>query len=338
MEFEGFPLIVGWELTLACNLRCRHCGSTAGRPRASELTTAEALALCDDFPDLLVHEVDFTGGEPLYRPDWFQIAVHLRELGIKTKLITNGLLLDAATVAQLVEAGVSRVGVSIDGTEATHDRIRKRPGLFRQILDGVERLRGAGMPVTAITTVNASNVGELPEVLALLRGMGVDLWQFQPIFPLGRAHECQDLLLSQADYLQLGQFEKANAGDGGPKLSPGDSFGYFTDYDPRQPAWGGCSAGIDLCGITSDGRVKGCLSMPDELACGDLRRQSLWDIWFDESTFRYNRAFTSADLGPNCGSCEQGAVCRGGCSSMSYACTGQLHNDPYCFHSIRAAS
>jgi MoaA/NifB/PqqE/SkfB family radical SAM enzyme len=83
MDFEGFPFIVGWELTLACNLRCEHCGSSAGLPRRDELTLAEALTICEQLPDLLVCEVDFTGGEPLVRPDWWKIAQKLYELKIK---------------------------------------------------------------------------------------------------------------------------------------------------------------------------------------------------------------------------------------------------------------
>ena len=242
MDFEGFPLIIGWELTLACNLFCEHCGSRAGLARPNELTLEEALAICEQFPDLLVHEVDFTGGEPLFRPDWLPIAIRLRDLKIKTKLVTNGLLLGVNTVTQMKDAGLERVGVSIDGMETTHDRIRKRPGLFRHILAGIEQLLYADIPVTAITTVNALNINELPELFSLFRSLGVDIWQFQPIFPLGRAQDCTELILSESAYLQLGHFAKAHMtpmAKEGPTVSPGDSFGYFTELT-REPAWGGC--------------------------------------------------------------------------------------------------
>lgn len=337
MDFEGFPLIVGWELTLACNMRCKHCGSAAGSPRRNELSLTEALNICEQFPDLLVHEVNFTGGEPLFRPDWFQIATRLRELNIKTKIITNGLLLDAAHISQMKDAGFARVGVSIDGLEPTHDRIRNFPGLFNQILAGIERLSRAGIATTVITTANSLNISQLSDLSSILQSIGVDLWQIQPIFQLGRAQQCQELYLSDPEYLQLGQFVR---GFGvlqprdGLTLMPGDSYGYYSDMDERQPPWGGCSAGLDLCGITSDGRVKGCLSMPDELAVGDLRQQDLWDIWFDPNSFTYNRNFELSDLGENCSACPHREECRGGCSSMSYGCTGRMHNDPFCFTSI----
>jgi radical SAM protein with 4Fe4S-binding SPASM domain len=337
MSFEGFPLAVGWELTLACNLRCSHCGSAAGAPRSRELTVEEALAICDQLPPLLVAEVDFTGGEPLCHPAWERIAEHLRELRIRTKLITNGVLLGPDTARRLRDAGIGRVGVSIDGLEATHDRIRGRPGLFRHATAGIEELSKLGVPVTAITTVNELNVAELTAIRRLLESLGVDVWQFQPMFNLGRARDRPEMTLSQDAYLQLGDFARdvVCRDDVRPLALPGDSFGYFTELDTRRPPWGGCSAGVALCGITSDGRVKGCLSMPDDLVEGDLRVRDLWDIWFDPGAFRYNRSFTTSDLGPNCRSCDRAGDCRGGCSSMSYGCTGLLHNDPYCFHGIR---
>jgi radical SAM protein with 4Fe4S-binding SPASM domain len=191
--------------------------------------------------------------------------------------------------------------------------------------------------VTVITTVTASNVGQLPALYALVQSLGVDTWQFQPIFPLGRASGCAELTLTEADYLQLGRFA-ADYGslptESKPMLLPGDSFGYYTEFDQRRPTWGGCSAGLSLCGITSDGRVKGCLSMPDAFTEGDLRQRDLWDIWFDPNAFRYNRMFSSTDLGSNCRACALAERCRGGCSSMSYAYTGVFHNDPLCFSRI----
>jgi radical SAM protein with 4Fe4S-binding SPASM domain len=335
MEFDSFPIVIGWELTLACNLRCDHCGSSAGLPRNNELTLPEALDICKQFPEMLVHEVIFTGGEPLFRPDWRQIAIRLHELKIKTKLITNGLLLGPDTIMQLKDAAVARVGVSMDGLEKIHDQIRKYSGLFKHILTNIEKLLASSIPVTCITTVNALNIHQLPALFHLLQSLGVDIWQFQPIFPLGRARNLTELTLSENDYIQLGEFARDYmSGKGPPAVLPGDSFGYYSELDTRQPSWGGCSAGVNLCGITSDGRVKGCLSMPDELAEADLRQHKLWDIWFDANSFSYSRNFSLDDLGSNCLHCEYGEKCRGGCSSMSYSCTGRMHNNPYCFHRL----
>ena len=338
MGFEGFPLVIGWELTLACNLRCRHCGSSAALPRVRELTTEEALTICEQLPALLVQEVDFTGGEPLLRPDWHKIAAHLGKLGIPCKLITNGLSLESDMVAQLKDAGIAGVGVSIDGLAATHDYIRNRQGLCLRAIAGIRRTLEADLPVTVVTTVNALNIGELPAMYDFLRSLGIRHWQLQPIFPLGRAGAASELRLSPEQYLQMGSFVKQyspQALRAGFEILPGDSFGYYTELDERNPAWRGCSAGLVMCGITSDGKVKGCLSMPDELVEGDLRQHDLWDIWFHPASFAYNREFSQNDLGFACQSCHRAAECRGGCSAMSYGATGKLHNDPYCFDGIR---
>lgn len=341
MSFEGFPYVIGWELTLACNLRCRHCGSSAGLPRADELTLEESLAICDQFPALLVQEVDFTGGEPLLRPDWSRIAAYLRELGIITKILTNGLPLEPATVDQIKEVGIAGVGVSLDGLEATHDYIRGRKGLFRRVLTGIDRVLNADLPVTVLTTVNALNLNELPSLFKLLQSVGVSSWQIQPIFPLGRGQESIELELTEQAYMQLGDYVQRwwfKEEETGIKIGPADSFGYFTELDPREPPWRGCPAGLLACGITSDGKIKGCLSLPDELVEGDLRQQDLWDIWFNPNSFTYTRMFSAESLGSNCHSCDMAEQCRGGCSAMSYGNTRDFHNDPYCFYGIMKRS
>lgn len=338
MVFEGFPFIVGWELTLACNLHCCHCGSSAGLPRNNELTLEESLAICDQFPELLVQEVDFTGGEPLMRAGWQEIATHLKKLGISTKILTNGLMLGQDTVAQIKDAGIAGVGISLDGLEATHDYIRGNNGLFRRVLAGIDQVLNEGLPLTVITTVNALNVYELPSLLALLQSIGVSRWQIQPIFPLGRGNETMELQLTEQKYMQLGAFIKqwrSKAKVDGMEIGPSDSFGYFTDFDTREPQWRGCPAGLLACGITSDGKIKGCLSMPDEVIEGDLRQHDLWDIWFHPQSFAYTRHYSVEKLGPACRSCEKADNCHGGCSAMSFGSTGNFHNDPYCFSGIR---
>jgi radical SAM protein with 4Fe4S-binding SPASM domain len=337
MAFEGFPFIVGWELTLACNIHCRHCGSSASKARKQELTLKEALAICEQFPELLVQEVNFTGGEPLLHPHWQKIITHLAKLEIYTKILSNGLVLDPEMVDRISDAGIVGLGVSLDGMESTHDRIRDYPGLFGRALDGIEQARGMGLETTIITTVNALNVDELPALYQKLLSAGVQRWQVQPIFPLGRANETPELLLPKDTYMRLGDFVKKygpKAMKAGLDIRPGDSFGYFTNRDTRSPKWRGCPAGILSCGITSDGKIKGCLSLPDEIIEGDLRENDLWTIWFHPDSFAYTRNYTPDALNGICKSCDRAAECKGGCSAMSYGSTGKFHGDPFCFYAI----
>ncbi|MCF6147074.1 MAG: radical SAM protein [Candidatus Kuenenia sp.] len=335
--FDGFPFILGWELTLACNLRCGHCGSTAGTTRQHELTTKEALALCDQFPQMLVQEVDFTGGEPLLRQDWPLLAKRLHDYDITVKMVTNGMALNDEAISLMKETGVAGVGVSIDGLEVTHDSVRGRKGLFRSLMSSIEKTVKFGLPLTVITSVHALNLPELPEMMRQFLAVGVRNWRLQPIFPLGRAR-CGNLRMTENDFLDFGTFVttwEPRARAQGMVMRTGDAYGYYTELDNSDPPWYGCPAGLFACGITSDGKVKGCLSMPDELIEGDLRQHDFWDIWFHPDSFAYNRRFSSVSLGSFCASCDKADQCRGGCITMSFASTGQFHNDPLCFSGIR---
>ena len=335
--FDGLPLITGWELTLSCDLRCVHCGSTAGKKRKNELTTKEALSVCDQLTELLVQEVDFTGGEPLIRKDWPIIAIHLKKAGVTLKMVTNGIHLDSTTVTTLKDVEIDGIGVSIDGIEPVHDYIRGRGGLFQQIMQGIERVHTAEIPLTVITTVHALNVHQLPELMETLVAEGIKYWRLQPIFPFGRGSN-DELPLSLDEFLKLGEFVKEStslAKKKGLTMRTGDACGFYTELDISEPPWRGCSAGLFSLGIASDGKIKGCLSMPDSLIEGDLRKNDLWSIWFDPNVFSYNRKFSEDQLGPSCTGCEYGKQCLGGCTAMSFACTTQFHNDPYCFHSIK---
>ncbi|ADN37238.1 Radical SAM domain protein [Methanolacinia petrolearia DSM 11571] len=332
MNFEVFPLIIGWELTLECNMRCRHCGSTAGAKRPNELTTKEALDLCDQFPDLLVQEVDITGGEPLLRKDWTIIAGHLQDLGIPVNILTNGLVMDSEMIAKMKELDIRAVGLSIDGLREVHDRFRNYRGSYEKTLNAMRLMQEAGIKYNIITTVNKENLGQLPAMHDVFRDLGVRHWRLQPLIPMGRALQNPGLELNDEDMLALGNFIRKQAADPDP-VNPDIMCSDGLEY--VKPGiggpWRGCPGGIISCGIMSDGRVKGCLSLPDEVCEGNIRDRDLWDIWFDPASFAYTRYFNQEDAGPLCTGCEKLGDCQGGCSSSSYTGTGIFHNDPVCF-------
>lgn len=341
MSFEGFPFNIGWELTLACNLRCNHCASSAGLPRPKELTTDEALRLCDQFPTLLVQEVDFTGGEPLLRKDWSDIATYLKHLGISINILTNGMALEPRVVHQMKEVGISNVGISLDGLEMTHDNIRGRKGSFRHVINSIEMMQKEYLSIIVITTVNDLNIAELPNILHLLQSIGIRQWRLQPLIPIGRARYFKDLEMDSQRILELGYFIRywtPRAEKAGLQIICSDGLEYIDNKWITDRPWRGCPAGWVTCGITSDGKVKGCLSLPDEIVEGDLRTTDLWDIWFHPDAFAYTRRPLSNQLGSNCRSCDKSIECLGGCSSNSYAATKNFHNDPYCFYRLNKAS
>ncbi len=338
MGFEGFPIVLGWELTLACNLRCTHCASSAGAERPDELSLAETLAVCDQLPALLVREVDFTGGEPLLSALWASLVPRLSEYGIISRLVTNGLLL-GEKAADLAAAGIAGVGISVDGLPSTHDEIRAHPGLFSRLVEGIRAAQDVGVMVSAITAVSDRNIDELGELESLLAGLGITRWQLQPVFARGRARDHDFLALSERTYERLCSFvfdECRRQDHPEMVIMPADGIGYRCSSDVRGSPWCGCFAGISACGITSNGMIKGCLSLPDSTVEGSLRERSLWDIWFSEQAFSYSRRTSSAELGSLCSWCPEGEACKGGCSIMSYAYTGSFHNDPYCIKGIEA--
>lgn len=338
--FESFPFNVGWEFTMACNLRCHHCASAAGLARSNELTTPEALRICDQFPALLVQEVDLTGGEPLLRKDWAVIAAHLKNLGISTNILTNGLNLKLETVRQMKDVGISNVGISLDGLERTHNNIRGRQDSYEHVLRSIDMIQKQDIEVIVITTVNDLNIRELPAMLNMLESMSVRNWRLQPLIPIGRVLDYQELKMSSLGILQLGDFIRAWAAQEDKRCTQiicSDGLEYIEGTEDPERPWRGCPAGWITCGITSDGKVKGCLSLPDELIEGDLRQQDLWSIWFDPAAFAYTRQFSPDRMGSNCKGCDKALECRGGCSSNTYAATGTFHNDPYCYYKINHA-
>jgi len=308
-------------------------------PRKNELSRKEAIKLCEQFPDLLVQEVDFTGGEPLLREDWPEISLYLNDLGITTNILTHGLDITPEKISLIKKSGISCIGISLDGLSKTHDYIRGYPGAFNKVIKNISLILEENIPLNIITTVNSLNIGELPQILRILTSLGVKFWRPQPLIPTGRVKHSKELEIESQVILTLGRFIqewKPKAEKNNLKIIMADGMQYLFTEDKihYEKSWKGCPAGWSTCGITSDGKVKGCLSMPDELIEGDTRKRDLWDIWFDPNSFQYSRKFSIQNLGTNCTSCDMREECKGGCSVNSYTATGLFHNDPFCYYMI----
>jgi radical SAM protein with 4Fe4S-binding SPASM domain len=340
------PFQVVWELTLACNLNCLHCGSRAGRPRPGELTTDEGLALCRDLAALGTKRITLAGGEPTLREDWDTFAKALVDLGIRTNILTNGRTWSREHARRAVAAGLDSVGFSVDGCEATHDLIRRVPGQWRSLVEAIRITREEGANVSIVTQINRANLGELEAVHAELKRLGVRSWQVQLGNPSGNLADHRDLVLPPEAILDLVPRIAALRLKGGrPRIFVGDNIGYFGPWEQHLrdqggpiPYWIGCRAGMTVLGIESDGGVKGCLSLPsgmngvDRFVEGNLRERPLAEIWNDPASFAYNRTFDPERLAPGCRDCGYAEVCRGGCSWASFAHTGECRGSAYCYH------
>jgi radical SAM protein with 4Fe4S-binding SPASM domain len=329
-----------WEITLACNLRCKHCGATAGRARPDELTPAEALHLADDVAALPTQEVTLMGGELFLRSDWLAIAERLRANGVALVIFTNGWLLDRERIAQIKVLSPRTVGLSLDGARAeVHDAQRGVAGSHERAWRALDALREASLPASVITTLTRSNLYELPALARQLLARGIH-WQVQ-------VATCNGARMARSDQLTPLEFYWAGAWldlvrhkYDWPLLpvAGAHDLGYHStrlgNLLPPGCTWNGCTAGLDTLGIQSHGGVKGCLSLPDDFVEGNVRERPIGDLWRDPDAFALNRQFTLDKLRGFCATCPYGPACRGGCSDLAHAATGSPYDNPYCFYRL----
>ena len=344
-KYGFFPYVAVWELTLQCNLNCRHCGSRAGKARPDELTLAESLQLCRDLAALKCRRLTLGGGEPTLRRDWPLIAETLVDLGVKVGMITNGLAWsdDLSRTAKTV--GLETVAFSVDGLEETHDYIRRSKGHFVKLMRAIESCQRAGLAVGVVTAINKKNLPELEELRQALARHGVTRWQVQLGTPTGNLADHLEMVLEPQTMLSLVPMIAGWCRDSKmPKVYPGHDVGYFGEpeehlRDPKAPIpyWTGCSAGCHVIGIESNGNIKGCLSLPsakngvDAFVEGNIRETPLREIWKRKGAFAYNRSFSLDDLGGFCKTCDYAEICRAGCTWMSFSQAGSVRDNPYCY-------
>jgi pyruvate-formate lyase-activating enzyme len=184
-----------WCVTLSCNLKCSHCGSRAGAPRANELTTAECVALIGELARAGTKEVVLIGGEAYLRPDWLVLVEEITRHGILCGLQTGARALTEAKIEAAARAGLKTVGVSIDGGPATHDRLRGVKGSHAYAVAAIRNARKHGMMATANSQVNRRNSGEMRQILDTIIEAGATAWQIQLTVPMGNAADDPSLIL-----------------------------------------------------------------------------------------------------------------------------------------------
>ena len=337
------PVHVVWELTLACNLKCVHCGSRAGTRRPGELTTEECLDLVAELAELGTREVTLIGGEAFLRRDWLQIIRAISRAGMRCTLQTGARNLTDERIRGAAEAGVAAVGVSVDGLRELHDSLRGVPGSFDQALDALRRLREHGIVTSVNTQITSLVIPELPSLLDRLLEVGVRNWQVQLTVAMGRAADNEELLMQPYEILRLMPllaelYERARAG--GIVLQPGNNVGYFGPYEhvlrgsgEELLHWTGCYAGRNVMGIESDGTIKGCPSLPTNgYTGGKLRERSVREIWEQAPELAFAREPDRSSLWGLCRTCYYAPTCGGGCTWTSHSLLGRPGNNPYCHY------
>lgn len=347
------PRVAVWEITLACDLACRHCGSRAGKARPGELGTAEALDLVEQLARLGIREVVLIGGEAYLREDWIDIAAAVTRTGMACSMVTGGHGFDAWRLEEALAAGVRQIGVSIDGLSATHDAVRGVPGAFQAAVEAAHRIAATGRIGLGINTqINRLSMPELPALADLLVELGAVAWQIQLTVALGRAAERPELLLQPYHLLtlfpMLDSIKREKLAPGGVTLFPGNNIGYFGPYErslryggEQGAAWSGCGAGRSSLGIEADGKIKGCPSLPSaDYTGGNVRGRTVEDTWKTAPQLRGLGSRTIEDLWGFCRTCEHAERCKAGCTWTAHALFGKPGNNPYCHHralALRAA-
>ncbi|ODG96765.1 heme biosynthesis protein [Nostoc sp. KVJ20] len=335
-----------WEITLKCNLACQHCGSRAGHTRTQELSTAEALDLVKQMAEVGITEVTIIGGEAFLRPDWLEIAQAITKAGMLCGMTTGGYGITLDTAHRMKEAGISVVSVSVDGLEATHDRLRGRQGSWQWAFKTMSNLKEADIRFGCNTQINRLSAPEFPCIYEHLRDAGVFAWQIQLTVPMGNAADNSEILLQPYELLDVYPMIARVAQQAkreGVQVQPGNNIGYYGPYErllrggDAWSFWQGCSAGLSALGIEADGAIKGCPSLPTTAYTGgNIRDYSLRTIIEETEELRFNLGADTPKgtehLWGFCKSCEFAELCRGGCSWTAHVFFDKRGNNPYCHH------
>ncbi len=335
------PIYAVWEVTLACDLACKHCGSRAGAARPDELSTEAALALVDSLADLGVKSVTLIGGEAYLRPDWLELIRSIRARGMGATMTTGGRGVTAVVAREAKAAGLEAVSVSVDGLRETHDGLRGR-GSHDAARRAIDHLRTAGVDVGVNTQVNRQNLAELEEVFDFIAREGAYAWQVALTVAMGRAADRPELLLQPyhlddlfprlASLAQRAQKSRI-------RLTRGNNVGYFGPFEEQfhfgsaRDYAAGCPAGRLVIGIEADGTVKGCPSLPTQRwSAGTVAERDLKTIWERGTTLQ--RLRDKPTLWGYCATCYYASECGGGCTWTADATLGRPGNNPYCHHRV----
>ncbi len=326
-----------WEITLACCFSCKYCGSKGGKARENELSTEECLDVARQLTGIGCRRVNLIGGEVFMRRDWKEIVGELTGRGVSVTIITNGFLFGERVIADLLDAKVESVAVSLDAPRALHDKYRQE-GSYDRAVRAIAALCENGIPATVISTLNSENVKTLDELYDILCGYPIEAWQLQACSPMGNAASAG--VDFRFDFNEVISFVEKHRERAPFVVGIADNIGYHTENDPflrgnvpDSPGFVGCRAGLTSIGIDSVGNVRGCESMYDERFIeGNLRERTLADIWEDPDSFAYNRKFTHDCLTGPCASCADAMHCAGGCRSYNFFVHGKLWESPFCPH------
>jgi AdoMet-dependent heme synthase len=338
--------LVFWELTARCNLRCQHCRAEAQDDFVEgELTTPEILKVADDIRAAADPIVILTGGEPLVRADFFDIARACSDKFTRVAVATNGTMIDDAMARDIAATGIQRASISIDGAgPATHDAFRGLDGSFDDALTGMAALQRAGIPVQVNVTIARHNIHELDAILELALDRGADAFHVFVLVPVGCGTEISDEMRLSGEQIESTLrwlFDKSLElrerlhikATCAPQyyrimreVSRARGIELQTQRHGMHATTRGCLAGTAVCFISRIGDVQPCGYLP--VCAGNVRKTAFGDIWRGSSVFGALR--DPGNLEGKCNACGYRRICAG-CRARAFADGGDfLAQDPDC--------
>ncbi|WP_296764223.1 heme d1 biosynthesis radical SAM protein NirJ [Sediminimonas sp.] len=346
------PVVI-WNLTRRCNLRCRHCYTvSADVDFPGELSHDQALATLDDLGDFGVPALILSGGEPLDRFDFFDLARAARPKVRMLALSTNGTKIHGQTADRVAEIGFEYVGISIDGIGATNDWFRGVDGAFNDAVRGVRECRARGIKVGLRFTLTRDNAGQLPDLLRLCDDEGVDKFYLSHLVYAGRGDKnrgedaVHDHTRAALDTL-IARGWQAATGQAPLDIVTGNNDAdavYLLRWAERHfdaasvahlrahmQAWGGNSSGLGVANIDTLGRVH-----PDtywsDYTVGNVKTARFSDLWTGDDPMLAHLRRRPRPLKGRCGACAYRSVCGGNTRIRALQLTGDpWAEDPACY-------
>jgi radical SAM protein len=350
VDFDERPFLAIWEVTQACDLACVHCRASAQPERhPMELSTEEGKRLIDQIAALQVPVFVLTGGDPIKRPDLFELIAHARQAGVRVSLTPSATpLLTREVIFRLKEAGLARLAVSMDGARAeTHDAFRGMAGSFARTLDAIRWANEAELPVQINTTFSRRNIGEIDDLVARMEQLKITLWSVFFLVPTGRGKLADLLNAEEFEHVFARLFELSGKASFDIKTTEAQHYRRYVlqqraaqrragvtaaapeklpDTIGRAPR--GLNDGKGFVFISHTGEVFPSGFLP--LSAGNVRQTGLAAIYRESPLFQELRNPDS--LEGKCGVCEFRQIC-GGSRARAYALTGDpLAEEPCCVH------
>ncbi len=325
-EDRFLPRIISWNTTLRCNLKCPHCYIDAARTEQKpELTTAQGKQLIDQIARVSRPMLILSGGEPLLRPDIFELSRYATAKKLTVVLGTNGTLITDAVAGRIKEAGVKAVAVSVDSAvPEQHDAFRGKTGAWKAAWEGIDACIRTGIRVQVNTTVTLQNFTEVGTVMDRAREHGASSFHLFFLVPTGRGKEVGDISPDQyEEVISRALYTMVRYGDQlriRPVCAP-QFIRIAAEKGINVRDHGrGCIAGLSYCRIYPTGEVTPCPYLP--LVAGNILDSDFGEIWYRSPVLAKLRDFRN--LEGKCGICEYRDSC-GGCRARAYGVTGPVH-------------